>query len=147
VEIDVDTHHVTRKGEEVRLTKTEWGLLEALSEYPGKLLTHGGCWSADGGRATLRISTCSGSLSVSSGGRSNRIRDGRRSSPPTRGSDTGGYGGRPSRRPCQSSPVAPEDGIALATGRSCPGQVRDNGCGIRGARGFLRRLTRRRRQP
>ncbi len=40
VEIDVDTRRVTRKGEEVRLTKTEWGLLEALSEYPGKLLTH-----------------------------------------------------------------------------------------------------------
>jgi two-component system KDP operon response regulator KdpE len=40
VEIDVVAHRVTRAGEEVRLTKTEWNLLEALSEHPGKLLTH-----------------------------------------------------------------------------------------------------------
>jgi two-component system KDP operon response regulator KdpE len=40
VEIDVDAHRVARGREEVRLTKTEWALLEALSEYPGKLLTH-----------------------------------------------------------------------------------------------------------
>lgn len=29
-----------RKGEEIRLTKIEWGLLETLSEHPGKLQTH-----------------------------------------------------------------------------------------------------------
>jgi two-component system KDP operon response regulator KdpE len=40
VEIDVDTHHVTREGAVLRLTKTEWSLLEALSQHPGKLLTH-----------------------------------------------------------------------------------------------------------
>ena len=40
LEIDVDSHHVVRGDAEVRLTKTEWGLLEALSEHPGKLLTH-----------------------------------------------------------------------------------------------------------
>lgn len=40
LEIDIDTHRVLRKGEEVRLTKTEWGLLETLSEHPGKLQTH-----------------------------------------------------------------------------------------------------------
>ena len=40
LEIDVDAHRVTRAGEDVRLTKTEWALLEALSEHPGKLLTH-----------------------------------------------------------------------------------------------------------
>jgi two-component system KDP operon response regulator KdpE len=31
---------VVRSGEEVPLTKTEWGLLETLSEHPGKLQTH-----------------------------------------------------------------------------------------------------------
>jgi two-component system KDP operon response regulator KdpE len=40
VEIDLEAHQVTRGGQEVRLTRTEWGLLEALSEHPGKLLTH-----------------------------------------------------------------------------------------------------------
>lgn len=40
LEIDLDSHRVVRSGEEVRLTKTEWGLLETLSEHPGKLQTH-----------------------------------------------------------------------------------------------------------
>jgi DNA-binding response OmpR family regulator len=40
LEIDLDAHRVFRNGEEVRLTKTEWGLLETLSEYPGNLQTH-----------------------------------------------------------------------------------------------------------
>jgi two-component system KDP operon response regulator KdpE len=40
LEIDLDTRRVIRAGTEVRLTKTEWGLLQALSEHPGKLLTH-----------------------------------------------------------------------------------------------------------
>jgi two-component system, OmpR family, KDP operon response regulator KdpE len=38
--IDRDALRVERAGEEVRLTRTEWSLLEALSEHPGKLLTH-----------------------------------------------------------------------------------------------------------
>jgi two-component system KDP operon response regulator KdpE len=41
LEIDLDAHRVTRNGSEVRLTKTEWSLLEELSRHPGKLLTHG----------------------------------------------------------------------------------------------------------
>jgi two-component system KDP operon response regulator KdpE len=40
VAIDVDEHVVERSGEPVHLTRTEWSLLEALSEHPGKLLTH-----------------------------------------------------------------------------------------------------------
>ena len=40
IDIDLDSHHVVRAGEAVRLTKTEWSLLEALSRHPGKLLTH-----------------------------------------------------------------------------------------------------------
>jgi two-component system KDP operon response regulator KdpE len=40
LEIDLDAHRILRAGEEVRLTKTEWSLLEALSQHPGKLLTH-----------------------------------------------------------------------------------------------------------
>jgi two-component system KDP operon response regulator KdpE len=40
LEIDLDAHRIVRKGEEVRLTKTEWGLLETLSDHPGKLQTH-----------------------------------------------------------------------------------------------------------
>ena len=40
VEIDVDAHRVTREGTDLRLTRTEWSLLEALSQHPGKLLTH-----------------------------------------------------------------------------------------------------------
>jgi two-component system, OmpR family, KDP operon response regulator KdpE len=38
--IDLDSHRVVRTDEDVRLTKTEWALLETLSEHPGKLLTH-----------------------------------------------------------------------------------------------------------
>jgi two-component system KDP operon response regulator KdpE len=41
VEIDLDAHRITRGGERVRLTKTEWSLLEALAQQPGKLLTQG----------------------------------------------------------------------------------------------------------
>jgi two-component system KDP operon response regulator KdpE len=40
LEIDLEAHRVLRNGNGVRLTKTEWGLLEALSQHPGKLLTH-----------------------------------------------------------------------------------------------------------
>ena len=40
VEIDVENKSVVRDGQSVRLTKTEWSLLDALSRHPGKLLTH-----------------------------------------------------------------------------------------------------------
>lgn len=40
LEIDLDARRVVRGGDEVRLTRTEWSLLEALSQHPGKLLTH-----------------------------------------------------------------------------------------------------------
>jgi two-component system KDP operon response regulator KdpE len=40
VEIDLRQRRVTRGGEDVRLTRTEWGLLEAFARHPGKLLTH-----------------------------------------------------------------------------------------------------------
>jgi two-component system KDP operon response regulator KdpE len=40
VTIDVTARRVSRGGEDVHLTKTEWGLLEALVAHPGKLLTH-----------------------------------------------------------------------------------------------------------
>jgi two-component system KDP operon response regulator KdpE len=40
LEIDLEGRRVLRDGEGVRLTKTEWGLLEALARNPGKLLTH-----------------------------------------------------------------------------------------------------------
>ena len=38
--IDLSTRRVSREGTDVHLTKTEWSLLEAMAEYPGKLLTH-----------------------------------------------------------------------------------------------------------
>ncbi|MDP9295858.1 MAG: response regulator transcription factor, partial [Actinomycetota bacterium] len=38
--IDVDEHRIERAGAEVRLTRTEWVLLETLARHPGKLLTH-----------------------------------------------------------------------------------------------------------
>ncbi len=41
LEIDLASHRVVRDGEGVRLTKTEWALLEAFATHPGKLLTHG----------------------------------------------------------------------------------------------------------
>jgi two-component system KDP operon response regulator KdpE len=41
VAVDLATHRVVRDGEDVHLTRTEWSLLEALAEYPGKLLLHG----------------------------------------------------------------------------------------------------------
>jgi two-component system, OmpR family, KDP operon response regulator KdpE len=40
LEIDLDTSTITRAGAEMRLTKTEWALLTALCQHPGKLLTH-----------------------------------------------------------------------------------------------------------
>jgi two-component system KDP operon response regulator KdpE len=40
VVIDLAAHRVSRDGRDVHLTKTEWALLEALAEHPGKLLTH-----------------------------------------------------------------------------------------------------------
>jgi two-component system, OmpR family, KDP operon response regulator KdpE len=40
IEIDLDDHRVVTQGKDVKLTRTEWGLLEALSAHPGKLLTH-----------------------------------------------------------------------------------------------------------
>jgi two-component system KDP operon response regulator KdpE len=39
LEIDLEAHRVVRAGAEVKLTKTEWSLLEELSRHPGKLLT------------------------------------------------------------------------------------------------------------
>jgi two-component system KDP operon response regulator KdpE len=39
VVIDLEMHTVTRAGETVHLTKTEWALLEVLSHHPGRLLT------------------------------------------------------------------------------------------------------------
>jgi two-component system, OmpR family, KDP operon response regulator KdpE len=41
LDIDLDALRIVRGGEEVRLTRTEWSLLEALAREPGKLLTHG----------------------------------------------------------------------------------------------------------
>ena len=40
LEIDVEQRTVRRGGADERLTKTEWALLDALSQHPGKLLTH-----------------------------------------------------------------------------------------------------------
>jgi two-component system KDP operon response regulator KdpE len=40
VVIDMDDRRVTTRQGEVRLTRTEWALLDELSSHPGKLLTH-----------------------------------------------------------------------------------------------------------
>jgi two-component system, OmpR family, KDP operon response regulator KdpE len=40
LEIDLEARRVTRAGNHVRLTKTEWALLGELCQHPGKLLTH-----------------------------------------------------------------------------------------------------------
>jgi len=40
LEVDLARHLVTRDGEHVHLTPTEYGLLEAFVSEPGKLLTH-----------------------------------------------------------------------------------------------------------
>jgi two-component system KDP operon response regulator KdpE len=40
VTIDLADHRVSRDGADVHLTRTEWALLEAMAEHPGKLLTH-----------------------------------------------------------------------------------------------------------
>ena len=40
VEIDMAQRAVHRDGQPVRLTKTEWELLDTMSAHPGKLLTH-----------------------------------------------------------------------------------------------------------
>jgi len=38
--IDLSRHTIARGGAEIHLTKTEWSLVEALAQHPGKLLTH-----------------------------------------------------------------------------------------------------------
>lgn len=45
VEVDLESQRVRRDGEEVRLTATEWKLVEALAVHPGKLRTH--AWLLD----------------------------------------------------------------------------------------------------
>jgi two-component system KDP operon response regulator KdpE len=40
VTIDLVSRRVVRDGADVHLTRTEWALLEAMAEHPGKLLTH-----------------------------------------------------------------------------------------------------------
>jgi two-component system KDP operon response regulator KdpE len=40
VEIDLGARRVRRDGTDVHLTRTEWSLLEAMAQHPGKLLTH-----------------------------------------------------------------------------------------------------------
>jgi len=40
VEVDLQQRRVVRGGEDVRLTRTEWSLLDAFARHPGKLLTH-----------------------------------------------------------------------------------------------------------
>jgi two-component system, OmpR family, KDP operon response regulator KdpE len=40
LEIDLAERRIARDGKTVRLTKTEWALLEAFAGHPGKLLTH-----------------------------------------------------------------------------------------------------------
>ncbi|HEY7281851.1 MAG TPA: response regulator transcription factor [Actinomycetota bacterium] len=39
VRIDLERREVTRNGDRVHLTRTEWALLDAFAEHPGKLLT------------------------------------------------------------------------------------------------------------
>lgn len=41
LEIDLGQRRIVRDGNDVRLTKTEWALLDAFASHPGKLLTHG----------------------------------------------------------------------------------------------------------
>jgi two-component system KDP operon response regulator KdpE len=41
LEIDLAQRRIRRGDLDVRLTKTEWGLLEAFALHPGKLMTHG----------------------------------------------------------------------------------------------------------
>ncbi|HEX6844258.1 MAG TPA: winged helix-turn-helix domain-containing protein, partial [Actinomycetota bacterium] len=45
MEVDLDARRVRRDGEDVRLTGTEWKLVEALASHPGKLRTH--AWLLD----------------------------------------------------------------------------------------------------
>ncbi|HEX9124451.1 MAG TPA: response regulator transcription factor [Actinomycetota bacterium] len=40
IDVDLGRRRVTRAGRDVRLTRTEWSLLEAMGRHPGKLLTH-----------------------------------------------------------------------------------------------------------
>ena len=40
LEIDLGERRVVKDGVDIRLTKTEWGLMEELARHPGKLLTH-----------------------------------------------------------------------------------------------------------
>ncbi len=40
LEIDLAQRRISRGGDDVRLTRTEWSLLEAFAGHPGKLLTH-----------------------------------------------------------------------------------------------------------
>ena len=67
LEVDLERTRATISGEPLRLTPTEWALLEAFVTNPGKLLTHHWILRRLWGRATRWIrATTSGSTSVSS---------------------------------------------------------------------------------
>jgi len=40
LDIDLSSHTIARGDKEIHLTRTEWSLVEALAQHPGKLLTH-----------------------------------------------------------------------------------------------------------
>ena len=49
--IDLAARSVSRDGEPVRLTPTEWRLLDILVRHPGQLVGGAGCWPRCGVRA------------------------------------------------------------------------------------------------
>ncbi len=55
--IDLAAHLATRDGEQVRLTPTEWRLLEILIRHPGQLVGGRGCSPRSGGPPTSRAPT------------------------------------------------------------------------------------------
>ena len=58
--VDLDDHRARLRGDELRLTPTEFRLLAYLVEHAGQLVTHRQVLGASGAPATTSTSTCCG---------------------------------------------------------------------------------------
>jgi hypothetical protein len=87
--VDLAAKRVIRGGSDVRLTPTEWQLLEVLVRHAGRLVTQRRRWRRYGGPSTRPRPTTCASTSPSCAGSWNPIRPGRATCSPSLGWATG----------------------------------------------------------
>ncbi len=89
--VDLAAKRVLRGDTPVRLTPTEWHVLEVLVRADGRLVTVSSCCTRCGGRSTAPSSTTCASTSRSCAASSSRRRAPRATSSPSPGSATGSW--------------------------------------------------------